>query len=649
MSQTYTIKQVADILGYSTNSIYEFVKEKRIKAVRIGRGRFRITEEELQRVMHLSKKNNQDVAMATQTTDQTQATPQTISQQNTNAFIRVNRLKKETDTTLPRQSLLDWFIIITSILVGISLFLFSNHTISGAVATLLPWKLSLRVVLITAGIGLLLSQHVGRFSKFWNIFFRLILTASFLLIAYFRWQILDGDGAMLAIILACAIIGSIFLSIENDIMSFALVIFLDSILAPLVIFVSPSRIVFPEPFNSYAAQNTFLFGAAWLTLGILNIVIIRTLYLKNRLGFYLYIYFYAIVILAISFWCAYTQNWTKAVVFLTISCTCFLIPVWERISAKNAQAEIKSHIKSSIFGILLIILSGLLGVFLVIERNAKEIAIQKISDKNEYARQTAVSIYSNAQNKVIETAKNPAFVAYLSNTKDPKLTQEIQFLLKDLVITKAYYVRTAGVMDITGKYHAAYPYDKIIETKLFNTSKHFLHVTANKNTFVSDVFDSNGTIKRPSVVVATPVFSETKQMAGILVASLDLVRIGNNLQKISFEDLGESITLVDANSRVITDKDPKMIGKFIPNAQNINSIDESDRVVTSKIVSNDRYYYQSASRIPETKWALIVQAPLASLLSMSRFLLYSLYLGASLGLLCLIFGTFYVIDRIFSG
>src|SRR3990172_6082229 len=55
MPATYTVKQVAQILGYSTNSIYTFLKEKRIKGVRVGRGRFRIPQFELDRLLLTTK------------------------------------------------------------------------------------------------------------------------------------------------------------------------------------------------------------------------------------------------------------------------------------------------------------------------------------------------------------------------------------------------------------------------------------------------------------------------------------------------------------------------------------------------------------------------------------------------------------------
>src|SRR3989339_1765629 len=64
MAATYTVKQVAEILGYSTNSIYSFLKEKRIKGVRVGKGRFRIPQSELNRLLLISR--GQDAAVVDQ-------------------------------------------------------------------------------------------------------------------------------------------------------------------------------------------------------------------------------------------------------------------------------------------------------------------------------------------------------------------------------------------------------------------------------------------------------------------------------------------------------------------------------------------------------------------------------------------------------
>lgn len=48
IAKLYTVKQVAHVLGVSTNTIYKYLNEGKIKALRFGkRGRFRIYETEL--------------------------------------------------------------------------------------------------------------------------------------------------------------------------------------------------------------------------------------------------------------------------------------------------------------------------------------------------------------------------------------------------------------------------------------------------------------------------------------------------------------------------------------------------------------------------------------------------------------------------
>ena len=49
MKKTYSVSETAKILGYSTNSIYGFLKEGLINSVRIGKGKFRIPEKEIEK------------------------------------------------------------------------------------------------------------------------------------------------------------------------------------------------------------------------------------------------------------------------------------------------------------------------------------------------------------------------------------------------------------------------------------------------------------------------------------------------------------------------------------------------------------------------------------------------------------------------
>ena len=52
MPKTYTVKQVAVALGFSTNTVYKYLDEGKIKATRLGsEGRFRIPESEVTRLL----------------------------------------------------------------------------------------------------------------------------------------------------------------------------------------------------------------------------------------------------------------------------------------------------------------------------------------------------------------------------------------------------------------------------------------------------------------------------------------------------------------------------------------------------------------------------------------------------------------------
>lgn len=51
MPKLYSVIQAAKLLGYSTNTIYSKLKDGDIHSVRIGKGRYKIAEEEIERLL----------------------------------------------------------------------------------------------------------------------------------------------------------------------------------------------------------------------------------------------------------------------------------------------------------------------------------------------------------------------------------------------------------------------------------------------------------------------------------------------------------------------------------------------------------------------------------------------------------------------
>jgi len=59
-AKLYTVKQVADVLGVSTNTLYKYLNQGEIKSLRFSkRGRFRISEAELTRLLGIKEEDIQ--------------------------------------------------------------------------------------------------------------------------------------------------------------------------------------------------------------------------------------------------------------------------------------------------------------------------------------------------------------------------------------------------------------------------------------------------------------------------------------------------------------------------------------------------------------------------------------------------------------
>ena len=243
MSETYTVKQIAEILGYSTNSIYSFLKEGRIKGIRLGRGRFRITEEELERVLHLSKKPGVDL-------------------------VQSDEVAAKTISSIPNihfdiTSLFDWFVGGVSILIGASLFLFSKSTSTINAQPVLVWIPTLEASLILGGLGLIVTDLLtDKISILWHRIFHLVMTIAYFGFGLFATQIGNGGLVILAWTLSFVLVLNIF-RLLRGMESFLLFIILASCAVPLSLMIAPELFNIPEMFD-FMLTNPNFYLPLWL-------------------------------------------------------------------------------------------------------------------------------------------------------------------------------------------------------------------------------------------------------------------------------------------------------------------------------------------------------------------------------------------------
>lgn len=182
------------MLGYSSNSIYGFLKEGLIKAVRIGNGKFRIPEKEIAKFTE--PKKNKSILQSRKQPElknvETEVVPQSVllptprpgmslADLGGEPVIHTLKLWFEERVGLPK--LFDWLTSLSSIIVGVSLFLHSGQQDVLSVGSLSLWLNPVRLGMIFGGLGLILASmiqgEIGRFSNFTN-YFRYFLGMTFL-------------------------------------------------------------------------------------------------------------------------------------------------------------------------------------------------------------------------------------------------------------------------------------------------------------------------------------------------------------------------------------------------------------------------------------------------------------------------------------
>lgn len=224
MSATYTVKEVANILGFSTNSIYGFLKDGRIQGVRMGKGRFRIPEQELARVLHLSKKPQEE-----EVKQEPEITPAHF----------LTHIEAEDSL-----SLFDWFIAGIALLTSFSTLLYSPSLSilrSIGLGPILAFVASLCVV---AAIGLCLTDFRAGIKSVWRNPFLIVLLLCFILLAILH--AINGDplyGILLGIV-AVVIITHIIGKLRSMI-SLCLITCGFILAYPLVVLLFPQYVWFP--------------------------------------------------------------------------------------------------------------------------------------------------------------------------------------------------------------------------------------------------------------------------------------------------------------------------------------------------------------------------------------------------------------------
>lgn len=594
MPKTYTVSEVAKILGYSTNSIYTFLKEKRIKGVRFGRGRFRIPEEELARILHLSKKP---------------AVPQVL--RNPTDVLDVDLF-----------DLFDWFIGISSVVSGVALFLFNASVSVDAMSRFIPF---MRITLLCAGSGLIVSSIQGT-SKRWHLFFQSVLCVVGFLGAYGMARAFDVTGAVLYASLSVIIVATMLrkISAEVSLGYFMTLLGFGTVLG---------MVLWPQQMTMKLLVSLVALPPATLQWILLCIVVVNTSaywigYIKKSPWlFAASCAFCGVVFVLTAVLYGEFLYWSRSFFFLVLAFFCFFLPVSTMLAPSRSQRQrLYLHLFFGLIGGLL-----LLGIMTVYALH-HVLWYQRVDDfenKILVGRTVLENAIVNVKSSVTTASGNADFLTTIEKRDTDALTRNAKIVFEgNSLIRRLIFLRENG--DVA----AVYPYG-VLERTNYAFREYFIRVRDTKVLYVSNIFESHsdqGT--RPVISVVMPLLDTQNEFSGVMVASVNLEKIALQLQQLARESGGEYFTVADQNGKYVIHPNIALIGTPVPVSDPLYKKGKKQHGVENTFLSDGSIGLVAYDTIPSLGWGISVQVPSGSILALNTFSLMLTF--------CMISGVFVV-------
>lgn len=607
MSETYTVSQVAKILGYSTNSIYTFLKNGRIKGVRVGLGRIRISSEELQRILQLKK------TLTALSQNQVKGKSLDLKQVVEKGK---SQLQSISDIHFDVSNLFDWFIGVASILLGFSMWLYSSYVLTESMEFLLPWLLPVQTAFILGGVGILItSLFSSQLPLRWHRIFHIVLTLNYIVYAYLKVLTGDSGGGVIFGVMSFAMIVNFFIGLRG-LESFLLFITSFTLGICFLLFINPVNFDFIESIRFLEEYFKVLFFSLFI-ISITSAVLIWWAHRKKRLLFWILMLNYGLNFITFSFLLIRGLSWDKAIYLLITGLTCLLIPLWEWIALY--REKYKGRLLFIHFFILISLSFAIVWIW-IMESNIKDYASQNLKDKAYYASLFIESSIESVEKKVEELGKNNLLSEALN---DNKVDEAVEVL--KIAIGGNKNIRRLLVFKENGDVFSVYPHGQLTESN-FAFRDYFKIAKSERKIFISDSFEAKTSDKRRVVTVSGPIISKEGNFIGVVAASVNFEVLGQILQGLASSTKGEYVVVVDEKKIRIMDPDPKLIGTSL-NASNYLTGNELENFAIGEgygFAGNKML--QAFRHVDPVKWYVQVQIPISEILVPTRTVTMALFL-----------------------
>ncbi len=613
--KTYTVKEVASLLGFSTNTVYKYLDEGKIKSTRLGDdGRFRISGSEVSRLLQETGYQS----------SQEQSQPQTI---NPAAILR-NLPVGHRPYGSP--SLFDWFIGFLSVSLGFSQFIFPPYNLSLSASMYINYIRVFQAIIFVGGLLLISFDILGIKKVFWHNFTHIILGSSYLVLAFLFIASLVIPSAM-GYLAAGLIILLTSVKKIPEYLRFLVYINLLYFLLGAGVFIWPKT--FFVGLFSPTIVNLSIFFVVWVVAGIV-LGSLSSLSVK-RGGWY--IKALSIIVTGSSFLyatLAFANGfWERAIYTVVLGSFVIIFPFSERFQSFTLKS--KREVVGSFVWLMAIFIVGSVALYFVYHTFQSYI-LTELKNRVDTASNVVQTFMTGDIAKVSSFAESDDMISLMrnqDNINEEKIQEHIKqaYQISNGTIMKMVLVNKTGIIIDT------YPFNLSSQGVDISNRDYFINAKNGQGTFVTGVIQPSSPGISPSILVASPIF-DNGTFLGVLMGSVDITELTRRINQVKFGQNGK-IYLADAAKHYIVDPDTGKTMTDVPKGSFMSMAVDGKSGTVREYNAKGVLSYIAYSKIDKFNWGIVADQPVSEVFrtySITGFVIFLIFIMSGIGSLMFI-------------
>jgi len=504
--------------------------------------------------------------------------------------------------------LFDWFVSLSSIILGISMYLHTRQIELLTVGRFAAWFDPIKISLIVAGFGLILADMIQEeYLRYRNLsnYFRLVLFVAYGGLATILYVGGDIDGFLIHGLFALTILVEAVMGVRS---STVYMLYIQGLLlgTALIFYVYPAD-------AGLSAIATILFaildGHRWVWIAVVATFMMVTLYgfvwEKRVLKTSSSICGILMVLLAIYY--ANNNYWSRSFFLLISGMVGVILPFWEQF---KLRFQVDRPLVFRMFGTILMAFALVVLIIGVVQSILMKDANLNLSEKSEYGKILTERTIQNIFSTLDGVASNPTFVTAV---------------IKNDVVTidgfsKSIFKNNSDLGEVitinpAGKPLSSYPYSADIMNANFGAEVFFRNGLSQVRYFSRTVEQFPG-VSKNSIIFATAIVGLDNKVIGVLVAPINVSSLSDRLSEIV--TMEQSVSVVDENGRFIVSQDPQLLGERVLET-------DATSLLWSKPIAAEigydvygKFSLFRSSKSNDVGWTVVVSQPVFSILEISK-------------------------------